>query len=478
MKLLSPYFLWTSLGLILFCSTHALAQFEENYTPRSTYSQNSTELIKTLEKQLKATRNSIESSKKVRINGLYKKRTEALVRVVKNEGFIQDDTLNHILYSVLENINRGNTINSPIKTVLLSRSPDVNAYCVGEGTVILNVGLLARIENESQLGFVLSHEMAHYELEHSKNRTLKYFESNQAKTAQSSFKSLLEGDINPDEAAELRNWVNNWGRYSRGSELEADSLGYLLFAATKYHHDAPFEVLNMLDSALYPTRPLGDRLFQDLDFKNYPFKKKWLQRRLGIYSMKPSSLVFNDDSLLTHPDIDNRVAKLANYHTERYAGSENIQSLDLMAIAKKMAQFETVESAFFSRRYDVGLYEALQLKSIYPANRYLTSVIGKILINLYENFDFLGMYVPKFTGEYSEELRMVNNFLHNLTKQELGEVAFHFLNNKQNFNMRDDEHYYLLWKVCDLTSKNEVKIKIKESYQAKFPGGKHNKRMK
>jgi len=477
MKLLSPYVMWTSLVLMLFCCTHTLAQFEENYTPRNKYAHNSTELIKTLEKQHKATRNSIESSKKVRINNLYKKRTEALIRVVKNEGFIKDDTLNQVLYSVLENINRENNINNSIKTILLSRSPDVNAYCVGEGTVILNVGLLARIENESQLGFVLSHEMAHYELEHSKNRTLKYFESNQTKTAQSSFKSLLEGDINPEEATELRDWVNNWGRYSRSSEIEADSLGYLLFTATNYHSDAPFEILNMLDSALYPTRPLGDRLFQDLDFKNYPFKKKWLQRRLGIYSLKPSSLVFNDDSLLTHPDMHNRVAKLTNYHSES-AGSENIQSLDLMDLAIKMAQFETVESAFFSRRYDIGLHEALQLKSIYPANRYLTSVIGKILINLYEHFDFFGIYVPKFTGEYSEELRMVNNFLHNLTKQELGEVVFHFLNNKQNFNMMDEEHYYLLWKICDFTSKEEVKMKIQESYLAKFPGGKYNKQMK
>ncbi len=55
----------------------------------------------------------------------------------------------------------------------------------------------------------------------------------------------------------------------------------------------------------------------------------------------------------------------------------------------------------------------------------------------------------------------------------MGEVAFHFLNNQSHFNPEKEEHYYLLWKICSLTIRNQVKKRIKETYKTKFPGGRY-----
>ena len=49
----------------------------------------------------------------------------------------------------------------------IARDPMVNAFALPNGSIYLNVGLLARLENEAQLAHVLSHEIAHVVQRHS-----------------------------------------------------------------------------------------------------------------------------------------------------------------------------------------------------------------------------------------------------------------------------------------------------------------------
>ena len=89
-----------------------------------------------------------------------------------------------------------------------------------------------------------------------------------------------------------------------------------------------------------------------------------------------------------------------------------------------------------NQEYDLSLYYALQLYNRYPENAYLVSRIGKILTDLYEvkNLPKFEDYVAKYTPNYCDELKLINSFLYNLTQQELGEIAFHFLNNDFNID--------------------------------------------
>jgi len=47
------------------------------------------------------------------------------------------------------------------------KNPVVNAFAMPNGNIYLHVGLLAKLENEAELGFVLSHEVAHVIQRHS-----------------------------------------------------------------------------------------------------------------------------------------------------------------------------------------------------------------------------------------------------------------------------------------------------------------------
>jgi len=468
--------------IILFISIfNSFSQFEEDYTPRKSYSSKSKILIKSLEMQLKDAQKSLGTKSEPKLNRIYKKKTQSLIQWVKHEIFIDDDTLNLFLNSILETVNQQSRLQHKIKTILVSRDPEVNAYCLGEGTIVINIGLLSRVRNESQLAFVLCHELAHYELGHINKRIENYATGSEHRGAKKNLEALFFSDISLEQASNLKRWANKWGKHARVSEFEADSLGYLLFSKTPYRQQGLFETLNILDSVDYPRHTLGDKLFKNLNFKNYPFNEKWLRNRLSIYRKEPAAFVFNWDSISTHPYIKLRRKKVKEYFITKSSDVRNLHPKDLVNWVIKTAQFETVEGAFKFNRYDLCLHQALQLKFLYPDNRYLTGMIGKVLINLLntrKNTPSLYKYfVNDYTINYSDELRAVNNFLHNISKEELGEIAFHFLNNKSNFNHSDQYHYYLLWQICDLTSRNELKQKVKESYIQSFPSTNYCKEM-
>jgi len=50
-------------------------------------------------------------------------------------------------------------------------SPDLNAFALGNGSIYINSGMLARLDNEAQLATILAHEVTHFSEQHNlKNR--------------------------------------------------------------------------------------------------------------------------------------------------------------------------------------------------------------------------------------------------------------------------------------------------------------------
>ncbi|RZK51413.1 MAG: hypothetical protein EOO59_15085, partial [Hymenobacter sp.] len=76
-----------------------------------------------------------------------------------------DPVLEPCVQRVFGQIKAANPQLPPVQLVL-SRNPVPNAHALGNGTVMLNVGLLAHLENEAQLAFILCHELAHVQARH------------------------------------------------------------------------------------------------------------------------------------------------------------------------------------------------------------------------------------------------------------------------------------------------------------------------
>ena len=79
------------------------------------------------------------------------------------------DPLSEFVESVAEKILKANDREDLLDELrfYVLKSQEVNAYATSNGVVMVTVGLLSRIENESQLAFILAHEIQHYVLKHS-----------------------------------------------------------------------------------------------------------------------------------------------------------------------------------------------------------------------------------------------------------------------------------------------------------------------
>ena len=80
-----------------------------------------------------------------------------------------DPYLESYIYSLVNKIvpnvlldNRQYSVN-----VFIMQNPSINAYCYPNGTIVINTGLLAALHSEAELVAILSHEIAHYVLDHS-----------------------------------------------------------------------------------------------------------------------------------------------------------------------------------------------------------------------------------------------------------------------------------------------------------------------
>lgn len=124
------------------------------------------------------------------------------------------------------------------------RSPAVNAFASGNGIILVNVGLIAQLDNEAQLAFILSHEIAHYVKQHALEIFL------QTRKGVSDLRNL-------EQAEQVEALLLRQNLYSREAEMEADHWGTRLYLSSGYDLDAiegAFAVLRDAD------RPLATEL--------------------------------------------------------------------------------------------------------------------------------------------------------------------------------------------------------------------------
>ncbi|MEL7535251.1 MAG: M48 family metallopeptidase [Bacteroidota bacterium] len=112
------------------------------------------------------------------------------------------------------------------------RSTVANASSTHDGIIFVNMGLLARLENEAQLAFILCHEISHFVERH----------------ALKSYQQYIEADNS--RAKDLEGIENSHSLYSKEIEKEADRLGLALYFKAAYPSDilpAVFDILKVAD---------------------------------------------------------------------------------------------------------------------------------------------------------------------------------------------------------------------------------------
>lgn len=191
-------------------------------------------------------------------------------------------------------------------------APHLNAFALPNGSVYINTGLLARLQNEAQLATVLAHEGVHFVHRHS------FQQSEKVKNA-ATF-ALVVGMLGVPLVGDIIA-ISSMTGFSQEHETEADTVGYQHLTAAGYaakeapktfeHLIAEIKALDIKEPFFFASHPkLRDRVdnFAELsanssngkigleDFLEHiwPLRLFTLQEDLAAYRYKQLILVLSD----------------------------------------------------------------------------------------------------------------------------------------------------------------------------------------
>jgi hypothetical protein len=296
--------------------------------------------------------------------------------------------------------------------IYITRSEYGNAYSTDEGVIFINVGLIARLKNEAQLAYIISHELVHYVKKH--NITI-YQENEKAmrrKTEEYSDRDLSQ-----------RLMQVNFR--SKEIEMLADREGLRnYFAKSNYAVD---EAEGVFDILLYSSYP----------FTNEPFDLSPLETKDMIF---PDYYLIDDverlkvdeneaDSMSTHPNVRKRkegirvmLDSIEEYGTQKYLNSEQEfhQVVD-------MARFEVIRLLLVEHHFVDALFCAGDMLHTYPDNLFLRKAYASALYGLVSYKENSAFYdVVDNYRQVNGEMAQVNYMMSKLSKRDLIIIALNY----------------------------------------------------
>ncbi len=200
-----------------------------------------------------------------------------------------------------------------------------NALSYIDGSIFINQGLIIHLKTESELAFIIAHEIAHVMKQHA----LKEIELQN---------KILAAEINADNyiGRNYRNLV-----HSKENEYEADGVALKLVIQAGYQPNIAIQALSVLhsDSSLYPRLNIAHTLGQLL---NNPLTQldstEWIKSKKRDEKVLLNIQVSSEDQFETHPDISKRIISLRE-QLEIYDKVENSQLYQI----KDSVQFRSIQ---------------------------------------------------------------------------------------------------------------------------------------
>ncbi len=288
-------------------------------------------------------------------------------------------------------------------------SPDVNAFATVQGMVFVNAGLVAQVEDEAQLAFILSHEIIHYYRNHS------------LESITGHRKEKTDGV--EQERSELNEFLRRHAR-SREMEAEADSLGIALFySRSPYAKDAVDGVFDVLQ---YSALPFDDVPF-DRTFLDAPYYK--VTADCWLDSVSPiSSRDDYDDSRSTHPNLLKR-RQASSRVMAGMSGGQRFVAIGSAEFARvqHLARVECVRQEIVYAEFARAFYEAYLLYRRDSSDAEVRSLMGRAL---YATAKYRNRGITDVTGDYKRvegEVQQVYHLLRRIDSRQLSLLAVHKL---------------------------------------------------
>lgn len=275
------------------------------------------------------------------------------------------------LEDLMKTILKKNKIFTSVK-IHAFKSSYTNAFATDIGYLFVNLGLLSRVETESELAFVICHELAHYMLRHNlEGELINYDNSNLSdKKVVTAYDKLIQKHM-----------------FSQKFELQADSLGLKYYLEAGYKPSSVAKIFEVLKDPHFT-------LDQEIDLNHYfDYNAEVAKIDEDDFNNTLDKIVFAkkkfNGKFATHPEIDSRIEKVEEDLPEKDKGKTALANKKLFKEAVNAANLENLRVSLLENNYLDAVYYACKASEDskyeeYARIGFIRANIGLFLSKIYD----------------------------------------------------------------------------------------------
>lgn len=363
---------------------------------------------------------------------IYKELWKDFEAQVRNKDFVFNSVFDAKVKNLIERLRKNNPQIPQNLKILIAKNNTPNAYCFADGTFVINMGLFNWLNNDDQLASVISHELGHKITEHTLKSILKMI--NQDQMDKMVVQNIKSDKINRNQRAfdVLKNRIYQKGTENRKQEMQADSLGYVVFKNSDFKKNEFINALKRLEDfdTISPRELKVETYKKFFNLPKQEFQDKWLKKEdFSLYNYDHFNQKLNKDSLKTHPEVTMRINNLKKIFPELKTEVTDEKASESYTVLEKIARMETLPNFYHSEDYGVGIYASLQFLQDGEEEKYYKSWLGKCFSKIYDarkNYK-LNRYLDRVDPKnQSESYQQFLNFMWNLSLDEIKNIADYY----------------------------------------------------
>ena len=317
---------------------------------------------------------------------------------------IFNDTLSNYVHGVAKELLKNDVETFNKLHFFVVKSPLVNAFSTNEGIVLINIGLLAQLETEAQLAFILAHEITHFKKKH----VLTLFTEGKK---QASYNSHAPQDALLDNIS-----------FSKEFENQADEGAVEIIQQSNYSLGAIGGVFDILQLSNLP--------IHEIPFDITFFNSAHLVIPPSYFLQYINSIQIHDDASSTHPSITerrNKTMALISF-VDNSGKKDFIQLQSHFEMIRDVARFEIISIFLANRKYESAIYSASVLLKKYPNSEFLLAAVGTSLyfLSKYANIGIQSDITSPYANIEGES-QQVYYLFSSLGKQDLNVITCDYL---------------------------------------------------
>ncbi len=447
------------LALLLTYQT-GYAQYEANYVELRAEGRIPDDFLNLVRGQSKINIRNTERISKVQRENFRDATNFALRDIFTNGNIYFNDPMTAYVRTIGEKLVKNSKVENKIN-FFVSKSTELNASSWQTGTVIINIGLLSRLENEAQLAYVLAHEIAHFQMQHPYRQY-----AQQIKNKEMTHGSHL-----------AKNFREHFD-FSLKYELEADSIALAIMKEKDYEVNESIKTLNILQ---HKEQRDVVNLTNYYSSPSFQLEENQLCDYKGYSAFKKSVFQVADAHFSGH-HIKKRIKNLVDIVSRDYPEKEDLYSFKgshydpaLFTNASKMAHFETIQQAFLESNYLKSIHEAMILIRDFPNNEFLHVKIAENLYHI-SHYNKLGLLDRIFfdnqridENEYAKLCCLVNN----LNQSDLQNMIHGFIKKLYKDYSTNETMIITMAKSMEMNTDIKMAKPYYKKYVRLFPYGKH-----